>query len=76
MSFVGPATTSDRENVASITRLTARRGLPSLARGGEHSAMRGAAALRVAGARTLRFGRMFAGCARRHDLLDTAGIAA
>ena len=54
------------------------RGWPRVlvARGGEHSVLRGAAALAVAGALSPRFGQMFAERGRRRDPLQDDGIAA
>ncbi len=54
------------------------RGWPRVlvARGGEHSVLRGAAALAVAGALSPRFGQMFAERGRRRDPLRDDGIAA
>jgi predicted NBD/HSP70 family sugar kinase len=46
-----------------------------VARGGEHSVLRGAAALAVSGVLSPRFGRMFTG-ERERDILDGKGIAA
>ena len=54
------------------------RGWPRVlvARGGQHSVLRGAAALAVAGALSPRFGQMFAERGRRRDPLQDDGIAA
>jgi len=54
------------------------RGRPRVvvARGGEHSVLRGAAALAVAGALSPRFGQMFAERGRRRDPPQPDGIAA
>jgi predicted NBD/HSP70 family sugar kinase len=59
--------------------IAARRDRPAprvvVARGGEHSVLRGAAALAVSGVLSPRFGRMFAG-ERERDILDGREIAA
>ena len=59
--------------------IAARRGRETprvvVARGGEHSVLRGAAALAVSGVLSPRFGRMFTG-ERERDILDGREIAA